>query len=415
MLFTSQARETFFKYPYLETIIIISLYLFIGYLLNPEDICMLEHKLSSLTILLAIITLFHGISSGLLAIVIIGIAMKVGYTQFYYQDFLKELVLVLIFGEFYYYWSRSISKYEMKAKFSKQKLEELSKAFYTLKISHDQIEESYVLKPMSVRNSIETIKNYFSEGYDEKSYNNFLLLLQKNFNIERACLCKVDNKNKITVVAQTNSEDRFDKDDLLIKHVFEKQMPVYISGDEKYNNSKYLAAIPIISNYTITGILVIEKMPFLSFNKDNLITAQILSTYLFNEFNKSKTIKQIGDYFKDFENVFRFEMYRFNLLSQKYDISSAVLVFETTDKLQMHLLTENIERSLRSLEVLGKVSTEEKDVVVILFPFSSKSATLGFVKRIYSLMDYADDRTIRHSTFNILQTELIESYIGIEN
>ena len=414
MLFTSEFRDTLFKYPYLETIIIISLYLSVGYLLNPDDICMLEYKLSALPILLAIITLFHGISSGLLAIVIIGIAMKLGYAQFYYQDFLKELVLVLIFGEFYYYWNRLISKYKMEAKFTKQKLEELSKAFYTLKISHDQIEESYVLKPMSVRNSIETIKNYFSEGYDEKSYDSFLLLLQKNFNIEKAYLCKVNN-NVITVVSQSNIEDRLEKDDLLIQNAFEKQMPVYVSGDEKYNNSKYLAAIPIISNYTMTGILVIEKMPFLSFNKDNLITAQILSTYLFNEFNKSITIKQIGDYFKDFEDVFRFEMYRFNLLSQRYHVSSAVLVFETTDKLQMHLLTENIERSLRSLEVLGKVSTEEKDIVMILFPFSSKSATLGFVKRIYSLMNYADDGTIRHSSFDIEQTELIGSYIGIES
>ncbi|MDQ7066885.1 MAG: hypothetical protein Q9M40_02155 [Sulfurimonas sp.] len=81
------------------------------------------------------------------------------YPVFAYIEFLVALMMTLIFSEFHYYWGQKIKQAEIQANYRGAKLDELSKAFYTLKISHDQLEKNYVVKPMSIRNSIEYIIN----------------------------------------------------------------------------------------------------------------------------------------------------------------------------------------------------------------------------------------------------------------
>jgi hypothetical protein len=411
MLLTNKIRRQIFRFSYVETISIVFIYLLIGYMVTPDDICMLESGRTFLTILLAIITLFHGVANGLLAIAIIGIAMNTQYEIFDHTKFLQELVLVLVFGEFHYYWQRIINKHSAEAKFTETKLAELGKAFYMLKISHDQLEKNYVTKPMSLRNSIRLIKENY-EKHDGNNYDEFLSLLEKTLHIDKAYLGLLDKNDKFQVIASTDDKKDFNYDDIMLEVAIEKAMPIYVSNEEEYNESDYLAVIPAISNDVIVGMLVIEKMPFMSFNKDSLITLSILVTYLFEEINKMKTLKKLGDYLHKFQENFRFEMYRLYDLNQKFNIQSSVLVFKSPDKLETHLLLECIEKNLRSLDVMSRYSDETLDYVAVLFPFADNSSTAGFVKRIYSLLGFDQETSISYSTFDISQKSIIELYSG---
>ncbi|MDQ7066884.1 MAG: hypothetical protein Q9M40_02150 [Sulfurimonas sp.] len=58
------------EYAYIETIIMVTMYLGVGYLIDNKDICMLNSDISFILILLAIITLFHGFENGILALTI---------------------------------------------------------------------------------------------------------------------------------------------------------------------------------------------------------------------------------------------------------------------------------------------------------------------------------------------------------
>lgn len=416
MLFASKYREIFFKYPYFETIIILGAYLFIGYLFDPNDMLMLENKLSILTVVLVIITLFHGITSGLLAIFIVGFVFILGYTEFFYLKFLNQFVLVLIFGEFHYYWNRKIVRLETEGNFTRSKLGELSKAFYMLKISHDQIEESYVLKPISLRIAMGTIKGYFKEGFHKKSFESFLLLLQKNFNLENAYLAQVSHGDHIEVVAQTHAKERLDTDDLMLKNALENQTPIYVSSHDKYNHSKYLAVLPIVSHKETLGVLVIEKMPFLSFNKDNLISVLILTTYLFNELHKIQMLHNIDTISAVFDDEFRFELYRYSKMSKKHGLVSNVLIFKSVDKLKIHCLNEQIEKMKRTLQPSQHftVPSKEMEVIVLIFPLGGSSTVAGFVDRVFEYMDFDDDGVVKYTSFNVEDIDMIHAYIGIE-
>jgi len=412
MIVTSKLREKFFKYPHLETSIVFSVYLLVGYLLNPDDILILKSKLPLITVIMAIITLFHGISSGVLAIFIMGIAMKFGYSEFLYLDFLRELVLVLIFGEFHYYWNRQIYKQSVEGSFTKTKLKELSKSFYMLKISHDQIEESYILKPMSLRNSIKNIKQYFVDGFEEKCYDSFLQLLQKNFNVERSYLATLESDDTLNVLSQTHNDTTLNADDLMVKSAIEKKVPIYVSSSDEYSGSQYLAVMPIIIDDEMRGLFVIEKMPFLSFNKDTLISVLILTTYLYNELNKITTLKEIEDFLPGFDNSFQFEMYQYYNMSKIHDVRSTVLIFKSTDELKIHVLYDEIKKGRRGIEVLERFATKDMVGIILLFPITGKMTISGFVNRMFNLMHYENDGTVKYASFDVNEMSMIREYVG---
>ncbi|SFV53833.1 Extracellular Matrix protein PelD [hydrothermal vent metagenome] len=412
MLLTSNQREKFFKYAYLETMAIIGSYIGVGYLINPKDILMLDSEFSFVTILLAIVTLFHGMSSGVFALVLLGTTMKLGYEEFNYMYFLRESVLMLIFGEFHYYWTRTIKQHAIEDKFTRQKLSELSKAFYMLKISHDQIEKSYVVKPMSIRNSILTIKEKFDIDNPEIFYQEFLMLLQKTLNIERAFLLSVEDEESMTMMAQTDKDEIFYKDDLIVQDAMIKKKPIYISSDDLYNGSRYLAAIPVVMEDRLIGLFIISKMPFMSFNKDNLISATILISYMFDELYKLRILNHIDDFLYRFQDNFRFEVYRLYNLNQKFKIESTILIFKSYDKVKTHMLHELVGSNLRSLDLMSYLTTENFDAVAILFPLADRSSVKGFVNRIYNNM-HIDSSTldIEQSSFSISELDTIKLYL----
>ncbi|MBN2895811.1 MAG: hypothetical protein JXK05_08000 [Campylobacterales bacterium] len=408
MTFFLRYREQFLKYAYLETVVIMLLYFAVGYAFDPNDLCMVSQKVSFLTIIMALITLFHGLGSGLLASVMLFAAMSLGYDQFDYTFFLKEFVLVLIFGEFHYYWNRTIDQQRTVAEFTETKLFELSKAFYTLKISHDQLEKNYVFKPMSLRHAIRSIKDGVRSGEEHRTFERFLGLLQKNYAIERAFLIHVEKGR--SVVARSDAEVRIDLDDLMINEAIEKKMPIYISDHVGTLQSAYLAAIPALYRHEVCLLLVIEKMPFLSFNKDNLISISILLSYLYEELQKVKILEGIADFFPWFQENFRFELYRLSDLNRIYRVHSTVLAFVIDDPLDAHRLQSCVGKNLRSLDVMSHFVNGERTVLCVLFPFADEASAQGFVKRIFELL-HVEQGLFRYDMFDLSQLDLLQRYI----
>ena len=399
------------KHAYLETIIIVALYLSIGFFVDKNDICILEADVSYILVLLAVITLFHGMASGILAMSIIGLCMWYFYEVFDYVEYLVSLLMTLLFSEFHYYWNRKINDAVAESDYRGIKLDELSKAFYTLKISHDQLEKNYVLKPMSLRNSIGVIKD---SHYDEQeNYEKFLQLLEKAFRITVATVVEIkeDSFKVITCSSGAKVEDTFD--DILIQNVLDRKKPIYIS-DNVNQQSKYIAVIPAIEQDTVVGLLLIEEMPFMSFNKENLISISILFEYFFNEIRKLKVLSSIENIKMVKDGDFRFEYDRLYNIKKMYGVNSITLVFKVHNRLIAERVFYSIEKLLRSLDIVTMINYEKINYIAILFPFSDKAAAFGFINRLFSKLDDINEEDFEHMTFNFDKQELLNEYLSID-
>ena len=417
------------KYAYVETFILIGAFLAIGYFINPQDICLTQEKVPYLLIILAILTLFHGFESGFIAMTLISLSMWKFYEKFPYVEFLVYLMLVLIFSEFHYYWTKKIRELKIDDDYKASKLDELSKAFYSLKISHDQLEKNYVLKPMSIRSAIEEITLHKDMQNHNQKYKDFLILLEKSFNLQSGLIIHKtlynDNKTLTPQNASITYGHSFENDstlniydDYIVKHALERKKPVFVSDENKnptlqqVEEDRFLAAIPTVYNDEILSVLVIEKMPFMAFNKENLISIAILLEYLSIEIYKQEVLElpsKIESIFQD--KTFKYEYSRLQYLQKKYKISSTLLVIKIDNELQTIRVFEKTQRLLRSLDIVMQTKQKDKHYLIVLFPLNEQAVALGFLNRLLYNLKNDKDKNFEYMTFNITQEDLLYQYI----
>ncbi|MDD2567921.1 MAG: PelD GGDEF domain-containing protein [Thiovulaceae bacterium] len=398
-------------FAYFETVFITLLYLLIGYIINPEDICITQSHISYMVVLLALITLFHGFEKGMLATGILALAMWFSYEQFLYVDFLVALMMMLLFSEFHYYWTRKIKEAQTNAQYYELKLNELSRAFYTLKTSHDQLEKNYVIKPMSLRNSLKTIKD--SQGDITEKYEDFLKLLRTSFNVSLAQTALQDESTQeYKVIHAFGAQDEtVDFHDILIQEVLQKKKPIYISDDTK-KKSRYIAVIPALYFDEVMGLLLIEKMPFMSFNKENLTSISILFEYFVSEMRKAAILERENFLSMISDEEFRYEYFRLEEICKLYQIDSLTFVIKLHDPLLAERLFITTKNILRSLDMAVKVETDGSSCIVLLFPFADAAAGYGFLNRLLLKLGDVNENDYETMTFSYSKASLLEHYLS---
>ena len=420
------------KYSYLETLLLISIFLISGYFFSPDDICFTQNDVPYLLILLAIVTLFHGFENGMLALGVIALVLWFSYENFPYIHFLVNLLMVMIFSEFHYFWIKQIKKLKTSNEYTTTKLDELANAFYSLKISHDQLEKNYVLKPMSVRSAVEEILHHDTEYTTDKKlyFGDFLALLEKSFYLEAGFILYAGNDTQDKYLTQENSQicyssasEKYTPEEIFKEYLIDKainyKQAVYVSDDEgnptlknKLEKSKFLAAIPVIYNNKTLALLVIEKMPFMAFNRENLISLAILFEYLLVTALKEKLLQKSKELLFIKEREFRYEYLRTALLHKKYNINSTLMVFKIKNEIQSIKIFEKAQHMLRSLDILTQYKSDKGVYFILfLFPLNDKAAAIGFLNRLLSILEDERDTKFEHMLFRINEEALLKKYI----
>ncbi|MEO1938404.1 MAG: PelD GGDEF domain-containing protein [Sulfurimonas sp.] len=420
------------KYSYIETLLLITIFLISGYFFSPDDICLTQKDVPYLLILLSIVTLFHGFESGMLALGVIALVMWFFYESFPYVHFLVNLLMVMIFSEFHYFWTKQIKELKTSNEYTTTKLNELANAFYSLKISHDQLEKNYVLKPMSIRSAIEEILHHDTQKRSNETFyfNDFLALLEKSFHLQGGFIIYAKNNTQEEYLSAENSEicysatsETYEKEEIFNEYLIDKainyKQAVYVSDDEgnptikkELQESKFLAAIPVIYNKKILALLVIEKMPFMAFNRENLISLAILFEYLLITALKEKLLHESKELLFIKEREFRYEYIRTALLHKKYNINSTLMVFKIKNEIQSIKIFEKAQHMLRSLDILTQYKSDKGlYFILFLFPLNDKAAAIGFLNRLLSTLEDERDTKFEHMLFRINEEALLKKYI----
>jgi len=424
-------------FAYLETFTLVMLYLGIGYIIDPQDVCILHSNISYILILLSVITLFHGFENGLFALAILAIAIWFSYPIFEYTSFLVALMMTMIFSEFHYFWTKKVNKAELDSNYQALKLDELSKAFYALKISHDQLEKNYIVKPMSIRNSIGEIINQKRAvdadtkiDLDERTkeyYRNFMILLEKSFSVSKSLVVYRKSQNT-KLLSESNAlqicsstcdvkkiEDIFDN--YLVDKAVSRKQAVFISDEtgnpnlENMNETKFVAAIPSVRDGEVVAVLAIEVMPFMAFNRENLTSITILLEYLSMSIGIEDSLYLSSDIEIITDKDFRNEYIRLKHLYDNYDVESTVLVMKLKSELQALKVKQKVSKMLRSLEFTTTLQSENYYYIVNLFPLHDKSSAVGYMNRLMSLLSDERDKDFEHLSFNIKDSGVLNKYL----
>lgn len=357
------------------------IFLAIGFYINKNDPLFIKGEFNYIIFLLSIITLYDGLWAGLLAVSIFGIFMPIFYNFFPYKVFLENLLFTLIFGEFNYYWNRKFTRYGGEKNHLETKLKELGKAFFSLKFSHDQLEKNYVLRPVSIRNLLNEVRN-ISLSDENKAFDHIMNLCSKFFGVEDASIY-INKQDGFKFISGIGKEFKFNEEDPLLKRALENKTGAYVDASlvKEGLQTDYLAVIPVItSNEEVVGVLIIKEMPFLSFNKDNLLMLRVLFSYFADQIRLVEIAKPVIEKLPWCPMKFSVELLRLSNLKRRFGIESTILILTTNLKENSLKSTINvfIESNLRGLDMFYRVG----DLILILLPLTGEEGVRVFIDRI---------------------------------
>ena len=393
--------------PYFEVSFFVGAYLLMGYLIRESDILFISYDRVYITLFLAIATLYYGTEKGVFSLAIFGLVHFTLYDVFEYPLFLKELILILILGKFHDYWRYKLRESEEKSFILHSQLDELGTAYYALKISHDQLEMNYVLRPISLRRVLTQIIEDFKHQQDQ--YRNLLILLMKTFNITRMAICTV-NKGQVSVQVSSEEGSEVDPSDPLIRRALEEAKPIYIAQHVE-SESVYIAVIPAIEAGEVKAIILIEDMPFMSFHEDNMLAISFFFEFFYLTLHREHVLHDFT-LLQGFDNDFRFEYLRLYTLYEKYGIDSAVIVFKTRSALSSHMLNEKIRMMERGLDTSDSMRYNDIYITMVLTSFTITSSADVLRRRILESLKQEDQERIEVATFLVSQQTLLREFIG---
>ena len=371
-------------FHFLEVFLIFIISLLINYFLDEKNLFYIHTPFNIYLYFLTIITLFYGLLYGFTFFF-----LYFGIIYLYYHKVNivivgHYLIFLLIFSEFMYYWNRKIEKLKEENNFLKERVKSLGNAYYLLKISHDELEKNYILKPYSIREVLREIRNLAKNSLDQSIYL-FLGLLKKTFNIQQAALLFKEN-NKFVLKNYIGEKLDFRENDILVKSTLEYKRITFV-GNIHNAKTQYLAVIPLISfENELKGIFIIKEMPFFSLTKDNLITIELFLNYFLNIV---LTFKKYKDY-KD--SFLAKHLLTLRYLSKKFKIENYLVIFYTSSELEKI----KIQNNLRGTDIFYS----KKDKLLVILPFTPLSGVLKFCDKIKKEIN------IKYEIINLLKISL---------
>ncbi|MBI4243761.1 MAG: hypothetical protein HY606_06685 [Planctomycetes bacterium] len=389
-----------------EPIVFTGLFLLSGFLFNAYDPLLTNSIFSYSVLFLAIITLFYGFIPGLLVLATFSVVAAFGYKQIPYLFLFENCLFTLVFGEFHLYWTRTLKKSTEEKKYYGIKLKELSKAFYSLKISHDQLEKNYILKPISIRSLLEQTKSIYLDNKRD-AFNELLKLFARFFGIENAVYYKKIG-DAYMKTAWLGNDLELDQNDTLVSTAIEEGVSTYINikTTEKDYKGKYLAVIPAISGSDeIEGLLLINKMSFMSFNKNNLEMIGVIMSYYSNQTAAIEACAPVKEQCPFLSEDLIAEMIRLSHLRVKYGLESMIAFICVPHSYLRKSISSIIEQAIRGSEIHQKIEMDDRDILIIIMPLAGSSTINGFVNRI---SDIIKKKCNKEETAELMHARIIE-------
>ena len=372
----------------LELVIVAVLSLGSSYFFQKK-LFLFDHTFNYYYIVVLIISLYYGLAGGFFLVLLFSLTGFVLYSQFPLYFFIHSLLVALVAGEFNFYFRVNIDELAAEVDYLQDKLKQIGNATLFTKLSHDNLEKNYLMKPYTLRGIVLDLSK-------RNNIDDFLKFLANQFHIESFALIDGDEIYKFNL-------DSVNLENELIVMMKEKEEIIYT-----HDNSDYLAVIPILS---VNTYLVIKEMPFIHYNMENLMAIQFAADYFFLTKRDMEVIEEFkgSEYCKYFECSHLADIYKLIVLHKKSNTHSSIILFDV-DKHHSEKFENFLHRSLRVLDFFDEIKFENNNLFVVVLPFTPKEGGLFFIERVLKTLEFIDRKTL-YQIYEVDSFERIKTLI----
>ncbi|MEL6188806.1 MAG: GAF domain-containing protein, partial [Myxococcota bacterium] len=253
----------------------------VGLLLRPSDPLFVQSDFPWLALAPLMVGLRYGFAHGFAGALFIALALALGHRldldgveKLPGARIVGTLVVGMLAGEFSDRWVRRLQRLRVVGRYRQQRLEEFSRAYHLLKVSHDRLEERMAGNVSSLRGALLTLRRTLSEGRatELRDVGDAIMdLFAEHGWVQVAGLHEVTPRGEFQPepVAELGAAGRVGADLPLLSRVLETRALVTVR--ELPESSGPLACVPLEDvDGQLLGIVVIHEMPFVAFTEEHL-------------------------------------------------------------------------------------------------------------------------------------------------
>lgn len=393
-------------------IFLVSLILFIlGFFLSRNDPFFLKTPFSPTLLIGLVLSLYYGFTSSLLLLLIISIASLFFYSPPPYQELLWHLLIFLVASEFHYYWQKKIQETQLEKEYLEEQISILRKELFLLKLSHDQLELNYVLRPYSLRRILEELKENLLRNPDEKKLMDlFLKILLQNFQVYKATVFLYKD-GQLKPLATLGNEE-ITTNDILLNKAIEEESSVYLTPKTLEHIKDYKLHYVAVIREEVEGqiyFLAISDILFINLNEEVLSYIYIILSYIVEDIIFSKKLRKIYRN-QQVPCSFNFikELYKMATLNKKQGLESTLVFFSYENLPETY--PYDLEQSIRKLDMLCILSKYK--LVIFLLPFTSIIGAKSFSERIqkkFPALKFLEIKRVKKPNLNDYLKEIVNN------
>ena len=411
-----------------EVVFIALLIIFIGYLIDNNDPLLMHYQFNALMLCLAVVTLYYGIYMGIFmwGIFTVFLFITDSANPLLKPFLLEKLFFVILFGLFFYNYKKSLRYLKLHNDYLKTRLKEFNSSFFTLKISHDKLESTYISQPTSLQYVLSDLLNKSNHNSLKDSTVNLLNVLEKIFMVKKSMVWEVSDGKVVQLIASNGEVNKtIDKEDKLLEDALLYKRTMYLKDLKDKEQTKYIVVVPYLNDQDeVTSVLIIEEIPFLFYKEDVIIKVNVIFNYMWMESEKRSLVEKT--YIKNNQNIenesqniidFKSEVLRLQKIKKMFDIDSRIYVLQT----KSHYLHESItdyfykNSNLKILNQYISIQCEESYFHFIVFPFTLSSTmtmlTKEFEEMIETLQDTLEKQIGKEAYQDILSKSIAIEYM----
>ncbi len=300
------------------------------------------------------------------------------------------VVLVgMVAGEFRDSWGRRLHRLEGAYQYRAERLEEFTRSYQLLRLSHDRLEQTVANSGFSLREGIMRLQSELEtiEGLTQASFAKLLEFVAEYAALTQACIVGLtgDRVDSTKVLAAVGDHFPIDDSDPVVRAALEsgELAAVNLVKERVADQNTLLAAIPLAdSTGDIHAILLVRSMPFFAFNEDNLKLIDVLTAHGVDHLRFGAATSSAARFIAAFERV-REDHARFGLDATLLRIRAA-----TGEKAELGRVYEKLHSAVRGIDVMcmgrdrkGDKADKDEAVIWILLPLTDIAGARAWMQR----------------------------------
>lgn len=324
----------------------------------------------------------YGFVSALLILVVLGVAINLQWqaaSGFPLPWAIGVVVVAMVAGEFRDMWGRRLHRLEGAFQYRAERLEEFTRNYQLLRLSHDRLEQTVANSGLSLREGIMHLQSTLGaiDGLTETSLQKLIEFVAEYGALTQACIVGItaDRIDTARILARVGEDFTIDDNDPVLKTALEsgELAAVNLITENAANLNPLLAAVPVTdSTGEVHAMLLVRSMPFFAFQENNLKLIAVLVAHGVDHLRFGAATSSVTRFIASFERVRR-DHEEFRLDAMLLRLSGA--------RADVMVAYEKLRSSIRAIDMICLTQDKEQLVIWIMLPLTNAAEAQAWMQR----------------------------------